>query len=58
MAQAHKADRETYTFEVFANGEFWGHWDAETEEDACKLAADEAGTDGNTEGMTAKQISA
>ena len=45
-------------FAVFANGTFWGSFAADTESEAIQMAADEHGTDGNTEGMTAKQIAA
>lgn len=41
------------TFKIFANGIFWGEWTAETAEDAIQMAADEVGTDGNTEGLVA-----
>lgn len=41
------------TFAVFANGTFWGSWSAGTEADACQMAADEVGTDGNTDGLEA-----
>lgn len=41
------------TFNIFANGTFWGAWTAETAEEAIQAAADEVGTDGNTDGMTA-----
>lgn len=58
MAIEIKAGAETHTFQVFANGEFWGTWDAETEEQAIQMAADECGADGDAEVMTAKQISA
>ena len=43
-------------FAVFANGTFWGSFAADTEAEAIQMAADEHGTDGNTEGMTAKAI--
>jgi hypothetical protein len=44
------------TFAVFANGTFWGAFEAETAEAAIQMAADEHGTDGNTDGMTAKPL--
>ncbi len=44
-------------YAVFANGTFWGIWTAETAEAACQQAADEVGTDGNTEGLTASLVS-
>ena len=40
-------------YAVFANGTFWGIWTAETAEAACQQAADDVGTDGNTEGLCA-----
>jgi hypothetical protein len=40
-------------YAVFANGTFWGVWTADSAAQAIQLAADEVGTDGNTEGMTA-----
>lgn len=51
------------TFAVFANGTFWGTFDADTAEDAIQTAADEHGTvdvgqtQASTEGMTAKPAS-
>ena len=44
------------TFAVFANGTFWGAFEAESAEYAIKLAADQHGTDGDTSGMTAKPL--
>jgi len=47
-------------FNVFANGTFWGTWEAETAEQAIQAAADEHGTadvgeeHASTEGMTAE----
>jgi hypothetical protein len=43
-------------FNIFANGTFWGQWEAETAEEAIKNAADEVGTDGNTDGLTAEEV--
>lgn len=31
-------------FEVYANGEFWGVWEAATAEEAVQMAADDCGT--------------
>ena len=44
------------TFAVFANGTFWGAFDAPTAETAIQMAADEHGTDGDASGMTAKPL--
>ena len=41
-------------FAVDANGTFWGVFAAETKDDAIQMAADMHGTDGNTDGMTAR----
>lgn len=41
-------------FNIFANGTFWGVWEGETAEEAIQKAAEEVGTDGNTEGLTAE----
>lgn len=47
-------------FAVFANGIFWGEAEAETEEQAVQMIAEEFGTDDgdgyNTDGMTAKPM--
>lgn len=43
------------TFNIFANGTFWGEWEAETAEEAIQKAADEVGTEGNTEGLVAEE---
>ena len=49
-------------FEIYANGTFWGVWDAETAEEAMQIAADEVGTvdigqeHASVEGMTAKEV--
>jgi len=40
-------------FSVYAHGIFCGTFEAKTPEAAIKAAAEEHGTDGNTEGMTA-----
>lgn len=39
-------------FAVFANGTFWGAFTADAGSEAVQMAAEEHGTDGNTEGMT------
>lgn len=47
-------------FNVYANGEFWGTFEAETAEEAIQAAADEHGTKdvgqdhASVEGMTAE----
>jgi len=46
------------TFAIHANGTFWGAFDGETPEAAMQAAADELGTDGNTDGLTAVEIGA
>lgn len=49
-------------FQVYANGEFWGEWEAETAEQAMQIAADEVGTvdveqeHASIEGMTATEV--
>lgn len=45
-------------FAVFANGAFWGAFPGADEAAAIQAAADEHGTDGNTEGMTATPLRA
>lgn len=45
-------------FAVFANGTFWGVFEANTENEAMQAAADAHGTDGGTDGMTAKTLAA
>jgi hypothetical protein len=45
------------TFAVFANGIYWGAFESETANSAIQMAADEHGTDGNTDGMTATTLS-
>ena len=47
----------TEKYEIYANGVFWGTWLAETPQEAMQAAADEVGTDGNIEGLTAKMAS-
>lgn len=48
------------TFSVYAHGTFWGHFEADTAEEAMQSAADELGTidvgedRASTEGMTAE----
>ncbi len=44
------------SFKIFANGTFWGVWGAETAEEAIQMAADEVGTEGNTEDMTSEEV--
>lgn len=51
-----QGDTEMTAFNIFANGTFWGVWEGETAEEAIQKAADEVGTDGNTEGMTAEEV--
>jgi hypothetical protein len=46
-------ERQMTTYYVFANGEFWGAWKAESEADACLAAAKEVGTEGNADGLEA-----
>lgn len=41
-------------FKVYANGTFWGAFEAETEDQAIQAAADEHGTDGDTSGLIAE----
>ena len=43
-------------FAVFANGTFWGAFEGADEAEATQAAANEHGTDGNTEGMIAKPL--
>ena len=43
-------------YAVFANGTFWGIFKAKTAEEAEQAAADEHGTDGNTDGLFAKPV--
>ena len=45
-------------YAVFANGTFWGIWAAESKEEACQKAADEVGTEGNTEGLRSFPVTA
>lgn len=44
----------TQEYEIYANGVFWGTWRAETPQEAMQAAADQVGTDGNIEGLTAQ----
>lgn len=50
-------------FKVYANGTFWGIYEADTAEEAMQAAADEHGTvdvgqtQASTEGMTAIPVS-
>lgn len=43
------------TFNVYANGTFWGQFEAETSDEAIQKATEEHGTEGNTDGMTAEE---
>ena len=43
----------TEQFAVFANGTFWGVWEADDAAAACQMAANEVGTEGNTDGLEA-----
>jgi hypothetical protein len=43
----------TTDFAVFANGTFWGVFNAATADEAAQDAADEHGTDGDTNGLYA-----
>lgn len=49
-------------FAVFANGAFWGEFEAETADEAIRAAANEHGTvdvgktEASTEGMTAEPV--
>ena len=45
-------------FAVFANGTFCGSFAANSEAEAIQVFADEYGTEGNTDGMTAKALAA
>jgi hypothetical protein len=53
-------ETEMTAYNIFANGTFWGTWEAETAEEAMQIAADEVGTvdvgaeHASTEGMTAE----
>ena len=40
-------------FHVFANGIFWGTWEASSKSEACQIAANEVGTDGDIKGLEA-----
>lgn len=44
-------------FAVFAHDAYFGTWAADTAGAACQAAADEVGTEGNTDGMTAIPVS-
>lgn len=46
------------TFNIFANGISWGKWEAETAEEAIQKAADEVGTEGNTDDLIAEEVEA
>lgn len=49
-------------FNIFANGTFWGTYEADSAEEAIQAAADEHGTvdvgeaHASTDGMTAEQV--
>ena len=45
------------TFAIFANGTYWGAWDAETAAAAMAAAAADVGTEGNIDGLTAHEVS-
>jgi len=53
-------ETEMTTYNIFANGNFWGAFEAETAEEAIQTAADEMGTidvgqeHASIEGMTAE----
>lgn len=42
------------SYNVFANGTFWGVFEAETAKEATQKAAGEVGTDGNIDGLIAE----
>ena len=41
------------TYQVSANGTYWGDFSAPTAQEAIQIAVDEIGTDGNTDGVVA-----
>jgi len=43
-------------FAIFANGTYWGVWSGEDAAAAIQAAADDVGTDGNTDGLIATAI--
>lgn len=43
-------------YAIHANGTFWGAFSAEDEATAIQMAADEYGTEGNTDGLTATDL--
>lgn len=43
-------------YAIHANGTFWGAFTADDEATAIQMAADEHGTDGNTDGMAATDL--
>jgi hypothetical protein len=45
-------------FAIFANGSYWGAWDASSADAAKHDAAEAIGTDGNTDGLTAVEVTA
>lgn len=47
---------ETRTFAIFANGSYWGTWDGADAAAAMQAAADDVGTDGSTDGLTAHEV--
>lgn len=46
------------SFSIFANGSFFGTFEADTEAAAIKACADEVGTEGDTSGMRAYEVTA
>ncbi|MBZ9576741.1 hypothetical protein [Modicisalibacter sp. MOD 31.J] len=48
---------ENTLYAIFANGSYWGAWDAQTAEQAMKDAASEVGTDGDIKGLVAFEVS-
>ena len=44
------------SYHIFANGLFWGTWEAESAASAMQAASDEVGTDGNTDGLEAFEV--
>jgi len=47
---------EKTLYAVFADGTYWGSWSADTPEAATQMAADEIGTNGDTEGFIAFEV--
>ncbi|MCA0204276.1 MAG: hypothetical protein LCH92_08040 [Proteobacteria bacterium] len=46
------------SFAIFANGAYWGTWASIDAESAMQAAADEVGTEGNTDGLVAHEVTA